>query len=66
MQQQMSFRCECGGEIYDILQTNGDLNGAVNVARMTRLGSGPLYICILTLPIQKAHIYTHTHDKEIF
>lgn len=55
-----------GGGVYDILQTNGDLNWCCNVARMTRLGSGPLYNCILTLPIQKAHIYIHTHDKEIF
>lgn len=37
-----------------------------NVARMTRAGIGPLYDCILMLPIQKAHIYTHTHDKKIF
>lgn len=33
------------------------------VGRMTRLGSGPLCNCILTSPIQKAHISTHTHTR---
>lgn len=53
--QQMSYCCESGES----------MTYCGNVARMTRPGSGPLYNCILTLPIQKAHIL-HTHDKKIF
>lgn len=61
MQQHMSYRGDSGGG-----QTNGDLNGnkGPSVMWQERRGSAvALYKCILTLPIQKAHIYTHTTKR---
>lgn len=59
--------CVCVGREGSLWQTANKrwTKRGRNVARMTRLGSGPLYICILTLPIQKAHIYTHARQKDI-
>lgn len=48
------------GGVYDVLQTNGDLHGAVMWREWHDLAVA-LSICILMLPIQKAHVYTHTH-----
>lgn len=54
------------GGVYDILQTNGDLNGNESPSVMWQEWHDlavALYECILTLPIQKAHIYTHTTKR---